>query len=247
MFAGNPISNVTVSNCIIDGNNGGPGDESGAVYLDGYSSNIHIANNNFQNWTNTNDFWLWNSAQTYIQDNFMTASWQGVTWRTNAGSNAQDTMIVSDNIIQNMTRMGIETGIGSVVTNFHIDRNNISNITNYPISFGGSIYSGTAYGNIINTNSTVGLEIGVMSGHYNVTVSNNLFIGLIWGISIANSPGSAILNNTFTNVTHPFSNDGGYNNTEWIGSNTINGVIQIGWPGHTYGAQPTLYAPSVKP
>jgi ribosomal protein L30E len=60
----------------------------------------------------------------------------------------------------------------------------------------------------------------------------------------SHAAGAAVLNNTFTNVQTPFSEDGGYDGTQWIGSNTVDGVTQNGWSGHgAQGAEPALYSP----
>ena len=37
-------------------------------------------------------------------------------------------------------------------------------------------------------------------------------------------PGLAVVNNTFTNTNDPFGYDGGYDGTEWIGTNTVDGA-----------------------
>jgi hypothetical protein len=44
---------------------------------------------------------------------------------------------------------------------------------------------------------------------------------------------------------YAFNQDGGYDNTEWVGMNTLNVVATNGWLGHpNAGAQPAVCAPS---
>src|SRR5512132_2122949 len=42
----------------------------------------------------------------------------------------------------------------------------------------------------------------------------------------------------------PFINDGGYDGTEWVGTNTINGASVKGAFDNTYGAKPQTFSPS---
>jgi hypothetical protein len=256
IFTGNPVSNVTISNCVIDGNSGGPGTTDGAIYLDGYSSGIHIANNTFQNWRRAGDLYLWLANESFVQNNVFTNGYQPVSWMSDPGSNLLDMLVVSDNNITNYSRMGIETGFSATVADIHIDRNVTNNTHDMPLSIigdignnGGSANS-TIWGNMLLCGNCANaiFEVGVQDtgkAPFDVTVSGNSIYNTVWGMTISSSLGVAILNNTFSNITNgPFGEDGGWDGTEWIGTNTVNGSPQVGWPGHTYGAEPPTYSPS---
>jgi len=262
IFEGHAVQNVTISGFVLDGHNGGPGQTSGAIYLDSAtggagstpSDNIHILNNTFQNWTNSNALTLWSTQNTYIEGNTIKNGYQGITWDTISGTPPLNNLVISGNSITGMSRMGIETGFSSTVSNVHIDYNTLSNIKDMGISFvegdtSGNFKSGTVWGNHIDGSANSGnvplLEIGNRGGTDNITVAQNDFSNSQWGLSIGHVSGMAILNNNFTNVQNPYSVDGGYDGTEWIGSGTIDGVHSNGWSDHgSYGAQPALYSPS---
>ncbi len=266
MFEIYALNNITISRLIFDG--GGtklaPGEKF--IYIDGGSNHIHIQSNTFRNFTAYEGpagdpeagngpvaIEMWVTQNTYVQGNTITNGFQGINWRMNARpASPMSTMIVSDNTISNMMRMGIETSPYGNFTNIHFDRNDVSNTGSIALSLVGIMDSGTIWGNTIHNlpsggnYASWGLEIGGDAPHpFGMTVSQNKFNGMMqWGMGIAHAPGLAILNNTFTGVTTPYSTDGGYDSTEWIGTNTINGSSSTGWAGHTYGAQPTLYSPS---
>jgi len=74
-------------------------------------------------------------------------------------------------------------------------------------------------------------------------------------VSVSRCPGCEIENNAFNNYNTtyngaPLNQDGGYDHTEWVGSNVWNGNWVQGWPAdnyfaaHTYGAQPPVNQPS---
>jgi parallel beta-helix repeat protein len=263
IFKGQGVHDITISGFILDGHNGGPGPGSGAIYLDSStgsasgtpSNNIHIVNNTFQNWTNSNDLWLWSTQNTYIQGNTLKNSYEGITWATDPGSPSLNNLVISDNVITGMKTMAIETAFSSTISNVHIDRNTINNIGSISISFvegesGGNFQSGTVWGNHIDgTNSgSVLLELGNYIGPDHITVSHNVLSNAEWGMMFSHAAGAAVLDNTFTNVQNPFSDDGGYDATEWIGANTINGAQKTGWSAHgAYGNEPTVYSPSTPP
>jgi hypothetical protein len=109
--------------------------------------------------------------------------------------------------------------------------------------------SGTVWGNQIDGAHSGGtpIELGNHAGPFNVTVAQNVVSNHEWGMMFSHTAGMTVLNNKFTNVDNPFSDDGGYDKTEWIGTNTVDGVKQVGWPGHRYGAEPTTFSPSTAP
>lgn len=258
IFQGLGIHDVNISGFTFDGKNGGPSN-SGAIYLDSStgggsgtpSNNIHITNNTFQNWTNNSgsNLWLWHTQNTYVQGNTFKNGWEAVGWSTEKGAPPMNNLVVSNNVITGMKYIGIETAFDSTVSNVHIDYNKISNIGDMSISFvegesGGKVMSGTVKGNQIDGAHSGGtlVELGNYKGPFNVTVSDNVLSNHEWGMMFSHTAGMAVLNNKFVNVQNPFSDDGGYDKTEWIGANTVDGVKQVGWPGHTYGSQPTLYS-----
>jgi len=263
IFQGLGVHDVNISGFTLDGNNRGPA-SSGAIYLDSStgggngtpSNNIHISNNTFQNWTNNtgSNLWLWHTQNTYVQGNTFKNGWEAVGWSTDSSAPPLKNLVVSNNVITGMKYIGIETAFDSTVSGVHIDYNKISNIGDMSISFvegevGGKVMSGTVTGNQINGANSGGtpVELGNYAGPFNVTVSKNVISNHEWGMMFSHTKGMAVLNNTFVNVKHPFSDDGGYDGTEWIGVNTVNGVKQTGWAGHTYGAEPATFAPSAKP
>jgi hypothetical protein len=264
IFKGLGVHDINISGFTFDGRNGGPSN-SGAIYLDSStgsgsgtpSNNIHISNNTFQNWTNNtgSDLWLWHTQNTYVQGNTFKNGWEAVGWSTDPGAPPLNNLVVSNNTITGMKFIGIETGFDSTVSNVHIDNNKISNIGDMSISFvagpssGGRVLSGTVWGNQIDGAHSGGtlVELGDHAAAFNVTVSQNVLSNHEWGMMFAHTAGTAVLNNTFTNVQNPFSDDGGYDGTEWIGANTINGVTKTGWAGHHYGTEPTTFSPSTAP
>ncbi len=259
LFQGLGVQDITISGFTFDGHNGGPGQGSGAIYLDSStgdnngtpSNNINILNNTFQNWTNSSDLWLWGTQNTYIEGNTLKDGYQGINWATDAGTPALNNLVISGNTITGMQAMAIETAFSSTISNIHIDYNNISNIKDISLSFvegptGGNFESGTVWGNHIdgtNSGSTL-LELGNYVGPDNITVANNVLSNAQYGMMFSHAGGAAVLDNAFTNVQTPFSEDGGYDGTEWIGGNTVDGVTQNGWSGHgAHGTEPALYSP----
>jgi hypothetical protein len=258
IFQGLGVHDVNISGFTFDGKNGGPSN-SGAIYLDSStgggsgtpSNNIHITNNTFQNWTNNSgsNLWLWHTQNTYVQGNTFKNGWEAVGWSTDKGAPPMNNLVVSNNVITGMKYIGIETAFDSTVSNVHIDYNKISNIGDMSISFvegetGGKVMSGTVKGNQIDGANSGGtlVELGNYNGPFNVTVSDNVLSNHEWGMMFSHTAGMAVLNNKFVNVENPFSDDGGYDGTEWIGTNTVDGAKQVGWPGHNYGPQPALYS-----
>lgn len=184
--------------------------------------------------------------------------------------------IVSDNTINGSDRFAIEWIFTSpaAMQSCHLDRNTI-NTPHGTAGFGaisfvgstsGSNTGNTAIGNIClntaaNTENIVGMEIGVAG----TTVQGNTVNFFPFAISVGgNINGTAVLGNSIqmSTVYTPggmgaLTPDGGYNSTEWIGTNTIigsssnsvigcvSGATGFCTLGHgAYGAQPTLFAAS---
>jgi hypothetical protein len=266
IFEGLGVKNITISGFTMDGNNGGP-EGSGAVFLDSSggggsgtpSNNIHISNNTFQNWTNNTgaNVRLWHTQNTYVQGNTFKNGWEAVAWSTDSNAAPMNNLVVSNNTITGMKYMGIETAFDSTLSGVHIDYNKISNIGDMAISFvegevGARIMSGTVWGNQIDSSHSGGvpIELGNHNGPFDVTVSQNVLSNTPSGSSafiFSHVPGVAVVNNTFSNTKDPFGYDGGYDGTEWIGTNTVNGVKQTGWSGHHYGTEPTTFSASAAP
>lgn len=177
-----------------------------------------------------------------------------------------------------------QTTTGGII-NSHVDRNVFSNFegphsgcgtgtATAAISFVGSTvqsYSqnnggNTVWGNVFNTPSNANnciwdIEIAAAG----VSVENNMLNYPGAGMSVGVNIGTEIENNTFnlsgSNTSEPsggalmFTADGGYNQTEWIGNDTVNGTVYSGctvgtatWCNLTtppvYAAQPAVYTPS---
>lgn len=163
-------------------------------------------------------------------------------------------VFITDNSFNGCDRSCMEIGFGTgIVTNWHVDRNTITNGNGPsgaapPISWVDVVNASSANNTVYGNNVTVvagafgtGIEIqGVKTVQSNTISQGN------YGITISCVSNSAILSNTFTSNANPFGQDGGYCHGEWIGTNTINGSLQTGWSGQTYGAQPVVYSPSAQ-
>jgi hypothetical protein len=226
--------------------NGGPPAKpccQGTLVMNGGANDIHVVNNTFKNFNA--GFWLWNVNNAYVQCNTFKDGIQAISSRSNGGSN--DNQVISDNVITNMSRMGIETGhFGTSFTNFHVDRNDVS-VPDLALSIIGYYDSGTVWGNTIH-GSHWAIEVGNGGKQRTkLTVSQNVLTSDTWGIGPSHCPGTVIEDNTMTAVGAPFIKDGGYDGTEWIGVNTIGGKQVKGAFGKTYGVKPPTYQPSAVP
>jgi len=179
---------------------------------------------------------------------------------------------MTDNNLSDFARMGFELTVDSAVGGWggtHIDRNIIGPFSYispagslFAISFvanasGGVNTCSTVWGNTINGtsgNAQWGLEIG-NPGPVGVSVEHNTMTNVDAPMYISSAIGTEIENNIMTNFGNDppydsgaFNQDGGYDGTEWIGTNTINGS-QItgdgGYLGHgPYGTKPPVCSPS---
>jgi hypothetical protein len=124
--------------------------------------------------------------------------------------------------------------------------------------------SSTIWGNTLtlpssNDNCIWGIEVGWTG----TSVEHNTMAYVGVAMAIGGMPGTEIENNAFTLLTSgsnqpgcagggcAFIQDGGYNGSEWVGTNAINGANMTGCVapfcalGHgAYGSQPTVSTPS---
>jgi hypothetical protein len=239
-------SDVWISGFTI---NGAPTDGlSGLVNINNYSYDIHIVNNTFLNFGAA--MWIWAGNSIYVQGNLFQSGSQAISSRLNGGS--IDTQVISDNEFINNTRFAIETGhFGTAQTNFHCDRNLIHGTGDLGLSIIGYYGSGTVWGNEIYGRTTGGgIELGNGGGGNTcITASNNYCHDNYGpGFLVAPGPGSVYENNILdSNGGGGFAKDGGWNGSEWIGVNRIDGVVVTGAFGATYGAKPQTYTPSSSP
>jgi hypothetical protein len=114
----------------------------------------------------------------------------------------------------------------------------------------------TIYGNTFNGTSGYaqwGIEVS-SPGPAGVSVEQNTMTNVDAPITIGQAVGTEIENNTLTNWGNDsfhscaYNKDGGYNATEWIGTNTLNGsqvTGDYGCLGHgAYGQKPAVCTPS---
>jgi len=227
--------------------NGGPPATpccQGVIVINGGGADIHIVNNTFTNFNAS--MWIWAANRVYVQSNTFDTGIQPISSRMNGGS--LDTQVISDNVIRNVSRMGIETGhFGTSFANFHFDRNDIQTRNVLAMSIIGYYDSETIWGNNLHGNNW-GIEVGNGANQrVKITVSQNVLTDNNWGIGPSHCPGTVIEGNTMTRVGAPFIKDGGYDGTEWVGINTIDGKQVRGAFGKTYGTEPQTYQPSAVP
>ena len=175
---------------------------------------------------------------------------QPVSGHITDGNNHKN-IFVTDNNLSDFSRMGVElqdnsatnVGFGGV----HADRNTVSMTHTGNNNFAFSIVTqaaqicNTIWGNTITGIPGAlqwGVEIGI-NGPANTSVEQNTISGVDAPFQISDAVQVAIQNNTIANFgndppfnNYAFSQDGGYNNSQWIGNNTINGVLTSGWIGH---------------
>jgi hypothetical protein len=254
---GTPHSDIWISGFTLNGvNNNG---QTGNLYIIG-GTNIHIVNNSFLN-HGTRPIIMYGGNSIYIQGNLFQSdnadgNRQAISPRSSVGSTC-DTLVISDNEIVDSTRFAIETVHAANHTNVHFDRNLIHGSGSIGMSIIGDAYlSGTIWGNEIHSRGILvgGTMVGggIELGHgpiTNITCANNYCHNNAGaGLQIARGPGSVYENNTLNANGHgPFQEDGGYDHTEWVGVNSIDGATVTGWPGKTYGTKPAVFAPSAVP
>lgn len=200
----------------------------------------------------------------------------------NTGS-AYSGVTISDNVVSGCNRFCVELSAQSGSKDLvHIDRNTFTNwdggATSGTCSPAGSAAiaavsdvgptasAGTHWGNTFAAASgdkTCTWADELAAGNTSVEQNTLSYAGT--GFIIGVNAGTEIENNTMTLLTsgvptswttqRSFDQDGGYNSTEWIGSNTINSGSVTGCPGsgtpgycglgfNAYGAQPAVHQPS---
>lgn len=274
VFEGQSVHTIDIHGFLMDGMGTGP-QSGGAVYIypdDNLtpSRSIRVRECTFQNWLNRNNagavinFWDTGDG-CYVQGNKFNNILQAINFCTNPGQVELKNIVASDNEVVRCKAIAMETGWDSDVTSVHFDRNKFSQLQAMSISLvsfdtGGHFKSGTVWGNQITgmgIDKTLGIvEIGSNPGFAcNITMSQNLITDMKWGSMFAHAQGLVVQNNDFERVKYPFGDDGGYDRTEWVGWNTVNGKNMQGWTiiaddedgkPHIYGARPPVFSPSKK-
>jgi parallel beta-helix repeat protein len=167
---------------------------------------------------------------------------------------AHSGIFITDNKISGFNRFGVELQKNSAgyFQNVYIDRN-VVNISAHGNPVGNEVFSlvsgPSPLGNTVWGNTVTGVrgdnQVFLELSANNTSVEQNSISHMDWGISFSSTRGSEVENNTFTNDGPAFSPDGGYNDTQWIGVNAVNGVSQVGWPGvPNTTAKPGVFSPS---
>jgi hypothetical protein len=263
MLMGLGVSNINICGINFDGGpSGGSGDFPNAAIFIGNSTNIHIANNSFTNNSHESDLMFFNSDYIYFQGNTSVHNeYEPVSGHITDGG-GHGYIYVTDNTFSDWARMATELGPdgpNQPWNDVHIDGNTFGpwgqSIDDAHIGYAVSLVNfptggrnNTIWGNTFSGTSgyaQVGIEIGQM----NTSIEQNTMTNVDFPVIIASVPGTEIENNSFSSFSGrytgtPFGYDGGYNGTEWIGTNLWNGTPVTGWPGHTYGTQPLVNQPS---
>jgi hypothetical protein len=267
MFFASNVSDIDICAIHFDGNlTGGSQNPNGAALLVEGCKNIHITYNLFTNNAQEVDLKLFNSDDVYFQGNASIGpnEWQPIAaWMTDGKPHKN--FYVTDNLFNNWTRDAVEvSGTNSTITDWHFDRNAfIKDFSVQPIVYQQlAVYAGT----LQNSNSTIWGNSFTVNGANqqgggvtdwaievwmpNISIEENITFNVLMGVVPSHCPGCEIENNSFNNYSTywggPFSQDGGYDHTEWIGWNVLNGTWVQGWPGGTtdYGPRPPVYQPS---
>jgi hypothetical protein len=236
IFDMSSVQNLTFSNLTFDGGSSG----GNAIFIDSNANNIHVQNNLFRNHFNGSDLWIYNSDNIYFQNNTSGPNeLQPITGHVTDGK-VHSGIFVTDNNISGFSRFGVElqTNSAGYFQNVHLDRN-VVNITAGGGSVGNEVFSLVAgpssVGNTVGGNKITGVrgdnQVFLELGTNNTSVENNSVTQIDHPIAFSSASGSEIESNTFTNDGQAFSRDGGYNDTQWVGVNTVNGVSQTGWSG----------------
>jgi hypothetical protein len=252
------ISNITISNLTMDGGTGGG--FQAALRVDSATDHLIVTNNVFQNFptVNVGAFYVYNSDYVFFQGNTVTNVYQPISMHL-TDHILHGHWFITDNTLGMPQRMGMEMQDNNTPTvgvfDVHVDRNDITTWNHGPafsnniglsfVPFGPGGACNTIYGNTFHGTSGVGgwaIEL-VASNTY---VSNNTMTNVDYGFFFAQDSGSLVELNTMTgSPLNPFNKDGGWDNTQWVGTNTLNGVSTDGWSGQpNSGSKPTTCSPS---
>ena len=247
------VQNLTFSNLTFDGGSSG----GNAIFIDGTANNIHVQNNLFRNHFNGSDLYIYNSDNIYFQDNTSGPNELEPVAGHVTDNKAHSGIFITDNNISGFNRFGVELQQNSAgyFQNVHIDRN-VVNISAHGNPVGNEVFSlvsgPSPLGNTVWGNTVTGVrgdnQVFLELSANNTSVEQNSVSQMDWGISFSSTLGSEVENNTFTNVGAAFGPDGGYNDTQWVGVNQVNGVSQTGWSGVPNAtAKPAVWSPSPIP
>jgi parallel beta-helix repeat protein len=230
------VKNITFSNLTFNGGSSG----GNAIWIDGYANGVYVRNNSFLNHSNGSDLYIYNSDNIYFQDNTSGPNELEPVAGHVTDNKSHSGIFITDNKISGFNRFGVELQKNSAgyFQDVHIDRNvvNISargnpagnevfSLVSGPSPLGNTVWGNTVTG--VRGDNQVFLELSAN----NTSVEHNSVSQMDWGISFSSTLGSEVEDNTFTNVGAAFGRDGGYNDTQWVGVNEVNGVSEVGWPG----------------
>jgi PEP-CTERM motif len=245
------VQDITFSNLTFNGGSSG----GNAIWISDNANGIYVRNNSFLNHFNGSDLYIYNSNNIYFQDNTSGPNeLQPVTGHV-TDNNVYSDLFITDNKFSGFSRFGVElqqNGAGHF-QGVHLDRN-VVNITGRGNLAGNGVFSfvvgASSLGNTVWGNTVTGVRGYNQSflelGSNDTSVEHNSITQIDWGISFSSTRGSEVENNTFTDIGHAFGPDGGYNDTQWIGVNEVNGVSQVGWPGvPNTTAKPQVFSPSL--
>jgi hypothetical protein len=255
------VENITLSYLTFDGGSSG-GSGAAAVFLSGNGNEIRVQSNLFQNNSNQSDFYVYNSDSVYFQGNVSGPNELQPISAHLTDSKMHSHLFFTDNNLSHFSRMGFEiqtNSSGFAFQDVHIDRNVIANTGtgnsagNIAISFvsGASVLCNTVWGNVISGisgNAEWGLELGTN----NTSVEYNSTTNIDAPMFFSAASGSEVENNTLTNwhagapyYNYAYNEDGGFNDTQWIGMNDLNGSSVTGWTGEPGASvKPTVCSPS---
>ena len=244
MVNGTNISNTSIDGLTFDGGTTGAGGVTGsnAAFLLDASNNVQVVNSTFKNITADAAVFIFDSDNVNISNNVGDHLTQFASAHPNNAVHSN--LTIDNNTISNISRFGIE--VQGPYQNLHVDNNTLSTVSDINISVVDDDHLGVPVS--VSGNHIVGGNVGIEIGDANGTIANNNISNVAFGVSISSTPNTAIISNTFTSVSNPFSEDGGFTGSQFVGVNTIDGSQVTGWAGHPNGSPaPTTPPPTPTP
>ena len=240
------LSNVTIEGLTFQGGST-RGSGFGGIIMGENTTNLTIRDNTFQHIGLDAAVYIYESDDLKVVGNNFVDVHQGVSYINNEPIDHGPVTIAS-NTFKGVERMAIEVqqdeqgakvGIPDAagINGLYVDYNSIDN-SQYPngallqpmISLVGGTYDGEKTS--VQHNTITNAYWAIETDNRDMTVEHNTMSKVTWGIGISHTPNSSYQNNIFTNVDHPFSENGGYIGDQWVGVNTVNGQSVTGWAGH---------------
>jgi parallel beta-helix repeat protein len=214
-------NNTTIQGFTFNASSAPASSTSGAILMVNVNG-ATLTNNTFQN-INTNAVLFYQSDNVTIANNTATNVTEFVSGVDNSG--AHSNISVSGNTVSGVSRIGVE--MQGNYSNLQVNNNNMTNDV-----MGISIVEGPdTTGVSVSGNTISGGVTAIEASDANMTVTNNTISNATGGVSIAATPNGVFQNNTFTNVSIPIGQDGGFTDQQWVGTNTIDGSEVDGWQG----------------